>query len=120
MFFLNTWCVSFVEGPFLLAVPAGRCGFAACRGQLRPTGRYGSAWAPAAAGDAARGGGMVAKAGGPATLAVGAAEMDLGSCGFKKKRGEFFFVWGGVWYVGDVKLVLFGNAVREASEGFHW
>ena len=91
MFFLNTWCVSFVEGPFLLAVPAGRCGFAACRGQLRPTGRYGSAWAPAAAGDAARGGGMVAKAGGPATLAVGAAEMDLGSCGFKKKRGFFKF-----------------------------
>lgn len=96
MFFLNTWCVSFVEGPFLLAVPAGRCGFAARRGQLRPTGRYGSAWAPAAAGDATCGGGMVAKAGDHATLAVGAAEMDLGSCGLKKMLGSFFFFGGEV------------------------
>ena len=83
MFFLQN---HLVEGPFLLAVAAGRCGFAACCGQLRPTGRYGSAWAPATAGDGARGGGMVGKAW-AATLAVGAADVDLGSCGLKKDGG---------------------------------
>lgn len=44
----------------------------------------------------------------------------LEAVALKKNVGSFFLFGGGVWYVGDVKLVLFGNAVREASQGFHW